>query len=301
MFAKKSKNQRRRADQPAKSPYSYYSNNRLRSDDQAERARVTTQKQKDRAKSSKGWWHHTPSIIALVVILICLGFALSINTDPKIVVSGNNQNLFIRDKAVYQVAAYKIINQSIFNRSKLTFNTDSVSQQLKQQFPELAQAAVTIPLVNRRPVIYIRAGQPSLVLVSQDKSTLVDDRGVAVMAVGQAKNLTKYKLVTVKDESGIEVKNGQSILPSTDVKFMLDSAQQFAAQGLKVDEFILPARANELNAKLSGQKYLIKMDMQGDSREQVGAYLAAKDKLNSSRTVPAEYIDVRVSGRVFYK
>lgn len=300
MFNKKAKNQSRRptAKTPGR-PYAYYSNTRLRADDQGDRARVSSLKA--RIPKARTWWRHTPSILALAAILISLGFVLGVNTNPRVVQLSQNQGVFLQSNSTYQEAANQIINKSLLNHNKVTLNVSSVSRQMKDQFPELADVAVTVPLINRRPIIYLTASQPALILQSDNDSTLIDNRGIAILPAFQVKNQSQLKLPTVKDQSNISVDLGKPVLTTVSTKFITDVIKQFKAQNIKVEQLTLPAIPNELNLRLDGHKYFIKMDTTGNSREQVGAYLAVKNKLKALKTTPSQYVDVRVSGRVFYK
>ncbi len=300
MFNKKNKNQRRNpADQSNGRIYSYYSNTRLRSDEQPNRARLKTPKA--RMPKINKWWRHTPSILALVAIFICLCFVLSINTQAKVIQLGQNQGVYLQSNQTYQDAATQIINKSLLNHNKVTINASSISQQMKDQFPELADVSVTVPLINRRPIIYLTASQPAIILQTNDESTLIDYRGVAILPAFQVKNQSQLKLPTIKDLSNPSIELGKPVLTTESIKFITDVNKQFQAEGLKAQQLTLPASPNELDVKLAGQKYFIKMDTTGDSREQVGAYLAVKRKLASLQDSPSQYIDVRVPGRVFYK
>lgn len=301
MFARKRKSPTRQiADQGSKRVYSYYSNNvRRRAEEQPDRSRQSSQRATK--PNSPKWWHNLPAIIALGVIMVCVGYILSVNTNPKVVQVTGSQDLFLRDNNSYQEAANNIINKSLFNFNKVTFNVGVVSQDLRSQFPELSDASISLPIINRRPVIYIRASQPALVLITEDRSMVVDNRGMAVLPTSQVPNLTTYRLATVLDKSGLSPTAGKQVLPAKDVRFILDTLMQFKLANKPVDQLTLPANANQLVVNLKSQPYIIKMDLQGNSREQVGAYLAAQSKINNTKSGTLQYIDVRVPGRVYYK
>ncbi|MGZ6005684.1 MAG: hypothetical protein ACXWLH_06095 [Candidatus Saccharimonadales bacterium] len=300
MFGKKRKTPRRQlTDQNSKRVYSYYSNTRLRKDDAPDRSRQNTTV--DRRLPSFQWLRQLPTIIATTIILISIGYILTINTNPKIVQVSGGQNLFLQDINTYQQAANKIINKSILNYNKVTFNVNGVSSELKQKFPELSDVSISLPLINRRPVIYLSSSQPAMVMVTEDSSMIINDQGLAVVPVNQVSKLTNYNLPTIFDKSGLNLQAGKQALPGNSVEFIVNVVEQFKLAKQPIERVTLPAVANELDIKLRGQNYYLKMDLQGDSREETGAFLAAQAKFKKLDANPSEYVDVRVVGRVYYK
>ncbi len=64
----------------------------------------------------------------------------------------------------------------------------------------------------------------------------------------------------------------------------------------------LPVGTSELDVRLAGQPYSVKFNLEsGTARQQAGTFLATESKLKSQNVTPAEYIDVRVDGRAYYK
>lgn len=105
----------------------------------------------------------------------------------------------------------------------------------------------------------------------------------------------------IQDKSGIEIKLGQQVLPSTTVQFVKQTYDQLAATQLKASGFVLPVSINELDIYIEGLPYFIKTDTSGDARLQIGSFLATKNHLEKQGIAPKEYIDVRVEEKVFYK
>src|SRR5262249_5507374 len=133
-------------------------------------------------------------------------------------------------------------------------------------------------------------------------STLIDNRGVAILPAFEVKNQSQLRLPTVIDQSNTDVELGKPVLTSGSVKFITEASKQFETQNLRIQSLTLPStNPNQLNVKLTDKNFYIKMDTTGDSREQVGAYLAATKKIKSLPDTVSQYIDVRVPGRVFYK
>jgi hypothetical protein len=171
-----------------------------------------------------------------------------------------------------------------------------------QQFPELSSVSVTLPLFSKRPIVYIQTTQPALTLAARDGSFIIGANGKALLRADQLPSTNKLSIPQVNDQSGLEVKVNQQALSSVDVSFIQTVVGQLAARHFTVASMVLPAGASELDVKLDGQPYTVKFNLEsGDARQQAGTFLATQSKLASQHITPAEYIDVRVDGRAYYK
>src|SRR5690606_27795741 len=102
-------------------------------------------------------------------------------------------------------------------------------------------------------------------------------------------------------QSGLQIEEGMPVLTKEDIDFINVIFAQLVADDQSVASATLPPIANELHIRLSGQKYFVKFNMEGDARYQVGAFLAVKQKLQADGRKPADYIDVRVEEKVYYR
>lgn len=289
---------RRRAHQPGRSaPFTYYQN---RNDGSSKPKDVDAQ----RATNKKRRLRHIPTFVATVIIVLCLVYAMTLTTNPKIVIV-NQQNeavsSFLRPEEVYQSAAASVLGSSPFNKTKPTLNTDAVAAKLQEQFPEATDIAVTIPLLGRRPVVYMRIAEPIILLNSPSGSYVIDEKGRAIVLLRDAPNAQALSLVIVDDQTGLDIQTGQQALSQNDVVFIQALRQQFEASGLQIESMSLPPLAHELHVRIKDVPYAIKFNLVGDPREQAGTYLAVKQKLEQDKVTPAEYIDVRVPERAYYK
>jgi hypothetical protein len=244
---------------------------------------------------------YIPSYIALLAVIISLGYGLTLSTQPKIVSVGSNSAHLLRENTVYRAAAQDILDNSIFSRSKLLINSDSVARQLQKRFPELRAVSVTVPIASRQPIITIQATQPTLLLAGESGAYLVDSEGVAVMKASELAEDVRTNLPIVTDETGAKLEVGQGALPTQTLQFIAELSRQLTAKNVQVSSMTLPAVANELHVRVVGEDYLIKFNVDGDARLQAGAYLATAEQLHKDGIRPQEYVDVRLEDRAFYK
>jgi len=236
--------------------------------------------------------------VFLAIAIVCAVKVLALSNTPKIVVVGKNSTTagYLQSDGVYVAATQKLLAGSIMNHTKLTVDPGDVSQGLKREFPELLDVSLNIPLVGNRPVVYIQPAVPSLVLQSKHGNYLLNGSGDVLT---RARSLPSG-VPTIVDQSGLAPHPGRQVLPSGTVAFVRTVAYQFSAAHLTISTFVLPAGSPyELDVRLEGRPYVIRYNLEADALTQSGAAIATVDQLGS--TTPANYVDVRVPGRVYYK
>jgi hypothetical protein len=227
-----------------------------------------------------------------LLVLLCVGVVSAVNiivlkpTANVLPLNKDSQTFLLHDTSVYTAAANKILASSFWNRTKLTANTSSVNQQLTSQFPELAKVQTVLPLLGHRPIVYIEAAQPTLILRATNGDYVLDN----------------LHLPVIDDLSGIRVTLNHQIITPSDVRFIQIIVAQLASRQFTVASLTLPPAASELDVHLVGQPYLVKFNLQtSDAREQAGTFLATASYLDKQNTTPGEYVDVRVDGRAYFK
>lgn len=243
-----------------------------------------------------------PSLIASLVLMVCAGYVLTLDTNPKVRLFQDTDNSFpLHDLNTYQKSARELMKSSMLNRTKFTVSTRSLENKFKTKFPELTEVSITIPLSGRRPIFEILVSKPSVVVVARNGAFVINGNGQAVVKLSDVPKRANITAPSVIDESGLSVKVGKGVLPATTVGFITEVNEQLKAKKVNIASMTLPAIANELHVRISGQPYFVKFDLKGRAREQSGTYLAVKQKLETDRAAVSEYIDVRVEGRAYYK
>lgn len=244
---------------------------------------------------------HIPSYIALTAIVVALGYSCLLQPNPKIILVSAPDTIH-RDAKVYQEAVQTIWKKSVFNRTKLTVSTGSIRRDITGQFSELADVRIELPLLGRRPTVTLTPTRPALQLVSGNGSFYVDASGKVMARTTDVTENELKDIPLIHDDTGISAEPGKNIIPASEALFLRRLYAQLQAQNIAVQTITLPARAaNEADVRVTSQQYYIKFSIDSDPRQSVGAYLAAKAKLDVDRVTPAEYIDVRVEEKVFYR
>ncbi|HTB48589.1 MAG TPA: hypothetical protein VK712_00740 [Verrucomicrobiae bacterium] len=249
------------------------------------------------------WLERVGLAILLVAVVASVVNVLSLSTDAKLVpLTTGSSSSFLHSQSNYQAAASKLLAGSIWNRNKVTVDTGQISRQLRSQFPELSSVSITLPLLAHRPLIYIQATQPALVLTTTDGSFVLDTTGKALLTTTNLSAAGQSSLPIVTDASGLHVTLDHQILTPDNVSFIQTVVAQLATKHITISAMTLPAAASELDVHLVGQPYFVKFNLQSDdARQQVGTFLATQAQLQSQHVTPAQYIDVRVDGRAYYQ
>ncbi|HSX44135.1 MAG TPA: hypothetical protein VLE69_02450 [Candidatus Saccharimonadales bacterium] len=277
--------------------FSYYSNNRSANEGQTGRNETKVR------RSLKQRFGKVPVLAGLVLIIPLAAYLLTLGSVPKIAPLDSDSSTIglLRSSDTYQKTATEIYRSSLLNRFKLTLDTNGFEKQMKQKFPELSQAVITQPVLGHTPTIQLRASAPAVLITSQFGDYVLDTGGKAVLKNANKNNVDKLQLLTINDQSNIPIILGRGVLTQEEMNFMRVIKAQLQAQNVPVASMILPPAPNELDVKVQGQAYLVKLDMQNDARESAGAVLAVKQRLDQEHTVPSAYIDARVEGRAYYK
>lgn len=242
-------------------------------------------------------------VVSVLVIIILFLLSVGLDSRPKIVILGDASDRFaLQDTKVYENAARQMFGKSYANNNKLTVNTEAVATEIKRTFPELHAVSISLPFIGRQPTVYIQPAIPQLILATPSGQYILDSNGRALAEATPDTPMPKDRPVpTVIDQSGIAVAKGDVVLPSKNVSFIADVAAQLHAQKIEAETWTLPAQSSQLDVKIKGKPYFVKFNLQADGREEAGAYFAVRKELEGRGETPKQYIDVRVSGRAYYK
>jgi hypothetical protein len=241
-------------------------------------------------------------IIALLVVVISVFHIMSLSSGVKVApLTDRSSGYFLHDTSEYQKTAEQLFDKSFLNRNKLTFNASAIETGMKAKYPELDDVAITLPLIGTRPIMYIQPTRPALVLnTANNGSYVIDANGTALIA--DSSQAALKSLPTINDLSGLKVSIGKRALSSSSVAFIQTITHQLNAQGVSISSLTLPTNSDELDVAIAGKPYFVKFNLATtDAAQQAGTFLAVQQKLIRQGITPAQYVDVRVDGRAYYK
>jgi hypothetical protein len=243
-------------------------------------------------------------IIAVVAGLALLITSIQVAPQPRLVVVNDSAVYRLHPDSTYVNYVTQSLRSSWTNSNKLTINTADVAKRLQEAYPEVADASIALPVLGQRPIAYVQLTRPSLLLVSSDgTASVLDETGRVLAPAAQVHDLDSLDLPTVTDQSGLEVKSGQLVLSGSSVQFIEAVLYQLKTANVDYSRLVLPPASQEVDVYLSDQPYFVKFDFHSEdtAREQVGGFLATQSYLRGKKIKPAQYIDARLPGRVYYK
>jgi hypothetical protein len=285
------------------SPYAYYSKQQTMAANQPERAR-----RQPLPRSKKEVLQFVGQRFGLILVIVAsLALLLSsvqVSMRPRLVIVNDTAVYRLHPDSTYEANISDSLRSSWTNSNKITINAASIARTLQTDYPEVADASVTLPVIGQCPIVYIQLTKPSLLMVATDGSaSVLDETGRVLAPASQVTDLDSFNLPTVTDESGLTVKPGKLALSEGSVQFITDVLYQLKTAGVGYSRLVLPPSSQELDVYIQGQPYFVKLNLHDPTtaREQTGQYLATAKYLREKGITPANYVDARLSGRVYYK
>jgi hypothetical protein len=233
-------------------------------------------------------------IVLIVLLLSGLTYSLLLDSRPKLRVS----DLSYHSAKAYQQGIEPLFG-SFKNRNKLSFDETGVIKQIQVRFPEVQSVRVELPFFSQKPTVWLNISKPAFNLTSGSSSFVIDSAG---LAVAKTQDLPKLKsLVNLNDQSGFLAGLGKQVLASQAVDFINTVIAQSRRSKIPISSLSLPPAAQELDLRTSDAPYFVKFYLGGDALSQSGQFLAARQKFAQAGPPPSQYLDVRVSGKIFYK
>jgi hypothetical protein len=213
------------------------------------------------------------------------------------VLVANGQGLHAR--SYYEAQATKILNSSVFNRSKMTFDSRSFENDFMSEIPEIKDVTVHIPLVGKKLVVGLAFERPAYIFTVSGKDYVVGESGVILANASDVDALKLANLRRLEDKAPLQVTVGKPVLLTSDIAFIDTVYSELTGHTVGIDHMVLPQGAGELYVYPTGANYFIKFSLSGDAKQQAGAYFAVMK--NRGDAIPNEYVDVRIGERVFVK
>lgn len=256
------------------------------------------QLQSDRIKKQKLHRLRTMLLIALMLIFLIAGIVLYLIGQYTFRVSqiSTTQSSVIlpkQNKQAYQTAIFSYIQSRPSERFQFVLNDQQLTRYIQQIYPEIyavkAQAtAGNYQLTLRRPIAVWKLG---------DSQYFVDREGESF-----EQNYFPLPSLSINDTSGVNIGEGQTIISRNYLRFIgrvvgLVETKQIG----QVQEVSIPQNATrQVDMKLRDKPYVIKM-LSSRVAEHTVEDLQKVIGYIDSKPITPQYIDIRLSGKAYYK
>ena len=252
-------------------------------------ARVHTHHLRRHRRHALGW--------LFTVLLISAALAtLLFQSIVHVSVISSAQRL--SDATLYEQSIQEYLQKHPFERFRFALNLGSLAAYLQAHDMPEVESADSIEsasgLGNAQVALTFR--KPAVVWQTAGVNMYVDAKGNSFQ-----RNYYAEPSVQVVDQTGIQSQNNQVLASNRFLSFIGKVVGRMQENGYKVAQIILPAdTTRQVQVKLDGVAYLIKLSVDRAVGEQAEDAARAVVYLQQ-KGIGAEYIDVRVSGRAYYK
>lgn len=235
-------------------------------------------------------------LLACLATIGLLGFLVQQSIALPVVVAATDHPI---DDKLYQKEIQDYFASRPFERFRFSLNTVALGAYLQTHgCPELASVVPKVSFAGfGRSAIHLDLRRPVVSWQSGDSLVYVDDQGVAF-----TRNYDVQPSVTVVDQSGLQASNGTKVLASNRfLGFIGRLIGHMKSYQYSVTKVVLPpGTTRQVEVSIEGVAYPLKFSVDRPVGEQ------AEDAARAMRYVAAqgitpEYLDVRVSGRVYYQ
>lgn len=182
-------------------------------------------------------------------------------------------------------------------RMRIFMNKEQLDEYMRQTMPEVAGVRRISPggFASTRFEIDFRKPVASWLIGSN--LYYVDKNGVPFRV-----NYFEEPVVKIVDKSGVPQVAGTVVASSNFLRFVgmaVDTARLF---GMQVKQATIPENTTrQIELRIAKHPYPIKLSLDRPVGEQVEDMKRAVEYLKKKRIVPKQYLDVRVSGKAYYK
>lgn len=235
------------------------------------------------------------AILTLVVSGTLLLIWLLYEFTAGVHVSTTNDSIVI-DQPRYQQVITNYLNSHPVERLRFVLNEDQLTAYLRQEVPEVESVVSNSAAGFATGQFDITFRQPIASWLIGSDQYYVDKNGVSYKL-----NYFGQPSVKVIDQSGIPQTAGTAIASSRFLQFVGRMVSVAASNGMVVEQAIIPVgTTRQLEIKVAGHTYPIKLSLDRPVGEQIEDTKRAIAYFDSKSLSP-QYVDVRVSGRAYYK
>jgi hypothetical protein len=303
MSKSKSKETKRKVDLTSSKGRKFVYHSQIKNSDRQTNDRIVNVSGKGKLSRNVSFLRQSPTIISFLVIIGTIFYITTLNNNPQIIIDNNSSAInFLHTRSQYQQTIDSLLNSSFLNKSKFTIDTNSLEARFKSDYPELDSATIIIPITGHNLQLILKASIPVLTLKNSTGLYLLSDKGVVIKKFSSLTDMNSTKLINLTDASNSSAYLGKNFISSQTITFIQSIIYQYKKKNIAISGMILPVSPYEIDVQSGGQGFIVKYNLLDDVNYQVGTYFTILQYLKAnSKQMPTQYIDLRVSGKAFYK
>lgn len=198
--------------------------------------------------------------------------------------------------ASYQRAIQEYLGKQPIERLRFKLDQKRLTEYVQATAPEVYSVRATSTATPGTSLFQLVMRMPVAGWNINGKQRYVDGSGVSF-----ERNYFSAPVVQIVDRSGVQVAAGQAIASNRFLGFVGRTVSVASTYGLSVEQIIIPSgTTREVDVKVAGSAYVVKFLIDRPVGEQVEDMARSIAWLKANNVTP-EYVDVRVSGKAYYR
>jgi hypothetical protein len=197
---------------------------------------------------------------------------------------------------IYEAAIQDYLSERPVERLRFLLNEDALNAYLQAKAPEVSSVHIEGMAGFGKSSFIVTMRTPIAGWSVGGQQKYVDERGVSF-----DRNYSRAPAVQIVDKSGIPVQTGRAVASNRFLGFVGLVVGQAKQHGYVATEVIIPERTTrQIQLRVDGVGYPIIISIDRGAGEQVED-MARSIQWIKERNITPEYLDVRISGKAFYK
>lgn len=238
---------------------------------------------------------HIGSLLFIVVVVSAGLYGLISQFSATVEIRAN-EGVSLASTASYEEAVREYFQQHPAQRLRFLLDSAALDAFVQTKAPEVAKVELRGSAGFGASAFQISFREPIVGWKIDGREQFVDATGAAF-----EKNYFTVPDVKVVDKSGVPIETGRAVASNRFLGFLGLTVGLAKTYGYKVQEVILPRdTTHQIELWLEGVPYPVKLSVDRPAGEQTEDMVRAVKWLHANGKKP-KYVDVRVSGKAFYK
>ena len=231
-------------------------------------------------------------VVTLLAIAVLFGLVSQLTAQPIVRTSELSQSL----DPTYTKAVDEYLSRHPIERLRFLLHEDGLNAYVQSVAPEVASIKVDGSAGFGKSNFAVTMRKPIAGWSIRGVQQYVDGSGTSFL-----RNHYPTPKVQIVDNSGIQVEAGQAVASNQFLGFVGRVVGLSNAQGYAVTQVVIPQNTTrQIELRLQDIPYPVKLLIDRPAGEQIEDMTRSLGWLKSHNLTPG-YLDVRVSGRAFYK
>lgn len=239
------------------------------------------------------------------VLLLIIGFLMINTTLSEVAIKAPDSSYLYQSQEVYEAELNKLLRSSLSSQSKLLLQSSRFESDIREEFPEVQEVTAVIPLAGRTLQIGLEFAEPLMRLqMPNNEQGIISRNGVLVFSDSASVINSKYSSLPSLSVPLLLFEQKEQVLTVDEANLLALLVDEFDGSDEsrpKVSTVEFDVKKREIRVRFSVVNYYAKLTPEREARAQIGALVALLEEQEDRGAVPAEYVDVRVEGRVFIK